>query len=150
MLTPVFAFDITAQYVYRGVVEGMAYALVAVGLVLIYRASRHEEATAVAADACQRMLERVLAVAVEPWVHDALGGVRADHEHGVREVLGLVREQRRVAEHHGRLGRELLRAPARLQQADRGLLGVVQRQFEHRRHAEVLACHARQVEMAVM
>lgn len=39
MLTPVFAFDITAQYVYRGVVEGMAYALVAVGLVLIYRAS---------------------------------------------------------------------------------------------------------------
>lgn len=38
-LANILAFDITAQYVYRGVVEGMAYALVAVGLVLVYRAS---------------------------------------------------------------------------------------------------------------
>jgi ABC-type branched-subunit amino acid transport system permease subunit/ABC-type branched-subunit amino acid transport system ATPase component len=38
-LANILAFDITAQYIYRGVVEGMAYALVAVGLVLVYRAS---------------------------------------------------------------------------------------------------------------
>jgi ABC-type branched-subunit amino acid transport system permease subunit/ABC-type branched-subunit amino acid transport system ATPase component len=39
MSATVLALDVTAQYVYRGVVEGMAYALVAVGLVLVYRAS---------------------------------------------------------------------------------------------------------------
>src|ERR1700694_4405095 len=34
------ALQITPQFVFRGVVEGLIYALVAVGLVLIYRSSR--------------------------------------------------------------------------------------------------------------